>query len=58
MDLLMLVFLLVIVGFVVYALTTYVPMPPRWAQAIQILAFLVLLLYLITRFLPLPNVLR
>jgi hypothetical protein len=31
-------------------------MPPRWAQAIQLLAFIVLLLYLITRFVPLPNV--
>ena len=58
MDLIMLVVVLAVVGFIVYALTTYVPMPPGWAKAIQILALIVIILYLLTQFVALPNVLR
>ena len=58
MDLILLVIVLVVVGFAVYALTTAVPMPPHWAKAIQVLALVVLLLYLLSRLVPLPNVLR
>jgi hypothetical protein len=57
MDLLMLVCVLALVGFLVYVITTQVPMPPGWAKAIQVLALLVILLFLLTRFVNLPNVL-
>lgn len=58
MDLLILVVTLCIIGFVVWALTTQIPMPSPWARAIQVLAFVVLLLYVLTRVVSLPNVLR
>ncbi len=57
MDLILLILVLVVIGFLVWVLTTQIPMPPMWAKAIQILALLVIVLYLITRFLNLPNVL-
>jgi len=57
MDLILLVLLLVLIGFAVYLLTTKVPMPPGWATAIQVLALIVIILYLLTRFAALPNVL-
>ena len=57
MDLILLVLVLVVIGFVVWLLTTQIPMPPTWAKAIQLLALLVIILYLVTRFLNLPNVL-
>lgn len=57
MDLLLLVIVLVLLGFVIYVLTTKVPMPPHWATAIQVIALIALLLYVLTRFVNLPNVL-
>lgn len=57
MDLLMLVLVLALVGFVVYIITTHVPMPPGWAKALQVLALVVIVLFLLTRFVNLPNVL-
>jgi len=57
MDLLMLVIVLAVVGFLVYLLTTKVPMPPGWATAIQVLALVVIVLFILTRFVNLPNVL-
>ena len=57
MDLIILVLVLVVIGFAVFALTTYVPMPPGWARAIQVIALVVILLYLVSRFVNLPNVL-
>lgn len=57
MDLILLVVVLVVIGFVVYLLTTQIPMPAGWARAIQILALLVIVLYLLSRFVNLPNVL-
>ena len=57
MDLLVLLVVVVILGFLVYVLTTQVPMPPGWATAIQVLALVVVLLYVLTRFVKLPNVL-
>jgi hypothetical protein len=38
-------------------LTTKIPMPPFWAQTIQVVAIIVLVLYLITRLFTIPNVL-
>ena len=58
MDLVVLVLVLCLVGFLVWLLTTYIPMPPPWATAIQVLAFVVVLLYVLTRFVSLPNVLH
>lgn len=58
MDLIILVVVLVVVGFLVYLLTTRVPMPPGWAQAIQILALIVLVLYALEHFIHIPNVLH
>jgi hypothetical protein len=57
MDLLVLVIVLALIGFVVWLVTTRVPMPPYWASAIQILALLVIIFFLLTRFVQLPNVL-
>jgi len=57
MDLILLVLVVVLIGFLVYLLTTKVPMPPGWATAIQVLALIIVVLYVLSRFLHLPNVL-
>jgi hypothetical protein len=57
MDLILLVVVLAVVGFLVYLVTTRIPMPPGWATAIQVVALVVLLLYVLTRFVNLPNLL-
>jgi len=57
MDLVILVIVVVLIGFIVWLLTTRVPMPPGWATAIQVGALILIVLYLITRFVRLPNVL-
>ncbi len=57
MDLILLVIGLAVLGFLVWLLTTKVPMPPAWATAIQVLALIVVVLYLFTRFVHLPNLL-
>jgi hypothetical protein len=56
-DLILLIVVCVVIGFIVWVLTTQVPMPPVWAKAIQVLALVVLVLYILTRFVNLPNVL-
>lgn len=58
MDLIQLVLLICVIGAIVWALTTLIPMPPQWARAVQVLAFVVVLLYILTRVFNLPNVLR
>jgi len=58
MDLIILVLVVCLVGFLVWLLTTYIPMPPEWAKAIQVIALVIVILYLITRLFNLPNVLR
>lgn len=58
MDLILLVLVLCAVGFIVYLLTTKIPMPLYWAMAIQVVALLVVVLYLLQRFgVGLPNLL-
>ena len=57
MDLIILVLVVVLIGFLVWLLTTKVPMPPGWATVIQVLALVVIVLYVLTRFFKLPNVL-
>jgi len=57
MDLIILVLVVALIGFLVWVITTKVPMPPGWAMAIQVLALVVIILYILTRFVSLPNVL-
>jgi hypothetical protein len=57
MDLLLLVLVCVVIGFVVWLVTTNVPMPPGYATAIQVLVLVVLVIYVLTRLVDLPNVL-
>jgi flagellar biogenesis protein FliO len=57
MDLVILVLVIALIGFLIYLITTKIPMPPYWATAIQILALIVVVLYLLSRFgASLPNV--
>ena len=58
MDLLMLILAVCVIGFVIWLLTTQIPMPPLWARAIQIFALLVIVIYVLTRLIALPNVLK
>jgi len=57
MDLLLLVLVCVVIGFVVWLLTTRVPMPPGYAVAIQMIVLVILVFYVLTRLVNLPNVL-
>jgi hypothetical protein len=57
MDLLLLVVVVALIGFLIYVLTTRIPMPPLWAVTIQVLALVVIILFLLTRVVHLPNVL-
>lgn len=57
MDLIVLVLVLCLIGFVVWVLTTKIPMPAGWAQTIQVLTLIVLVIYLISRLFRIPNVL-
>lgn len=58
MDLVILVLVVALIGFLVYVITTQVPMPPYWARVIQLLALLVLVLWVLSHVVRLPNVLR
>jgi hypothetical protein len=58
MDLVILVIVVAAIGFLVYLVTTKVPMPPGWAATIQVVALIVIVLYIITRFFNLPNVMK
>ena len=59
MDLILLLLVIALIGFVVYLLTTKIPMPPMWATALQLIALLVVILFLLREIgVTLPNVLR
>lgn len=58
MDLILLVVTVCLIGFVIWLLTTRIPMPPYWAQTIQVVAAVALVLYLLSRLFAIPNVLR
>ena len=58
MDLIVLVLIVALIGFLVYIITTKIPMPPGWATALQVVALIVIVLYLLSRFVALPNVIR
>jgi hypothetical protein len=57
MDLILLVLVVALIGFLVWIITTKVPMPAEWARTIQVLALIVLVLWLLSQFVVLPNVL-
>jgi uncharacterized membrane protein len=57
-DLILLVLMLAIVGFLVYLITTNIPMEPMFKTAIHIIVIVAVILYLIKRFGgAIPNVL-
>jgi len=47
MGLIELIIIIAIVGFLIYALTTYVPMPAPFKTAIIVVAVIVLILYVL-----------
>jgi hypothetical protein len=55
MDLIVLVLFVALIGFIVLIVTTKVPMPRYWATTIQIVALIILVLYLL-RNVKIPNV--
>lgn len=58
MDLILLVLVLALIGFLIYLIITHVPMPPIFKIAIQVIVVIAVVLYLIRRFGGgLPNVL-
>ncbi len=57
MDLILLLLGIAILGFIVWLITTKIPMPPAWATALQVIALVAVLLYALTRFVKLPNIL-
>jgi len=57
MDLIILVLVSALIGFVVWVITTRIPMPPIWASAIQVVALVALVLFLLSRLVSIPNVL-
>jgi hypothetical protein len=59
MDLIMLILVLALVGFLVYLIITHIPMPPIFKVAIQIIVVVAIILFLIQRFAgDVPNLLR
>ena len=50
MDLVLLVLGLALLGFLVYLVTTKIPMDPMFRYAIQIIVVIVVIIYLIRRF--------
>lgn len=58
MDLVMLVLVLALIGFLVYLIITHIPMPPMFKIAIQIVVVVAIILWLVRRFGGnIPNVL-
>ena len=58
MDLVSLVLVIALVGLLVYLIITYIPMPPIFKVAIQLITVIGILYYLIDRFgSHLPNLL-
>ena len=57
MDLILLVLFVAIIGFVIYLITENIPMPPYWKVTVQVVALILILLYLVSKFANVPNVL-
>ena len=58
MDLIALVLVLALIGFVVWMITSKVPMPEGWAAIINVFVLIILVLFLLTRVASIPNLLR
>lgn len=59
MDLIVLVLVVAVIGFLVWFITAKVPMPPYWATAIQIIALIVVILWVLRFFgASVPNITR
>lgn len=59
MDLIALVLVLALIGFVIWILTTYIPMPPPIKTAIIVVTAIVMVIWLLGRIgLAIPNVLH
>lgn len=59
MDLILLVLTLAIIGFFMWLITTYVPMPPPFKTAIHVLVIVILVVYVLGRLgFALPHLLR
>jgi len=57
MDLIVLVLVAAAIGFVVWLVTTRIPMHPVWATTIQVVALILVVVWLLRYFDVLPNVL-
>ena len=57
MDLILVITAIAVVGFVVWLITTQVPMPPGWAKVIQGVTLVILVLWLLSHLIVVPNVL-
>jgi hypothetical protein len=57
MDLVILVLVVALIGFLIYIITTKVPMPTGWATTLQVLALVVVVVWLLAHFVYVPNVL-
>jgi hypothetical protein len=55
MDLISLIVVIAVVGVIVWAVTTYVPMPPPFRNVIILVAVLVVCLWVLSLFVPLPS---
>ena len=58
MDLILVLIAVVVIGFVCWLITTYVPMPPGWAKVIQGVTLVVLILWFLSHVIVVPNVLN
>jgi len=58
MDLVMLVLVVSIIGFLVWLITTKIPMDPTVRMVIQIAAVIIIVLYILTRLMHIPNVMQ
>lgn len=59
MDLIVLVLVIAVIGAVVWAVTTYVPMPPVFVTIIYIVCAIVLILFVVNQFAGrVPNVIK
>ena len=57
MDLIVLVLVVAVIGFIIWLITSRVPMDPTLKLVIQIVAAVILLLYVLRRVGGIPNVL-
>jgi hypothetical protein len=58
MDLVVLVLVVSVIGFLVWLITSKIPMDPTIKMVIQVAAVIIIILYILTRFVNLPNVMR